>query len=125
MLAPLLSTGLWWLGSSYAWKFDNPDPSQEFRERTELLLKDWLKLPFTIIEQLAGIRPATLERRPFAGLHPLYPEIGILNGMGTKGCSLAPFFAKELVQFLCHQKPIHPEAAISRYQKILSRRSSL
>src|SRR5258705_3651192 len=46
MLAPLASPGLWWVGSNYAWEFDNPDPTKEFRERTEQLLKEWLKMPF-------------------------------------------------------------------------------
>ena len=121
MLVPLTTPGLWWIGSNYAWQFDTPDITTEFREKTEALLKEWLKLPFTIKAHLAGVRPATLERRPFVGLHPLYKNIGLLNGMGTKGCSLAPFFAKQLVEHLCYGKPINPEADINRFQKILSR----
>jgi glycine/D-amino acid oxidase-like deaminating enzyme len=123
ILAPLSIPGLWWVGSNYAWEFDNPDPTKEFRNKTELLLKEWLKMPFTITEHLCGIRPATLERRPFVGMHPLYPNIGILNGMGTKGCSLAPFFARQLADHLCCNKTINPEADIRRFQKILSRKS--
>ena len=87
MLTPLSTPGLWWIGSNYAWEFDNPDATPAFKEKTEALLKEWLKVPFKIVDHLAGIRPATLERRPFVGLHPLYPNIGILNGMGTKAVS--------------------------------------
>jgi glycine/D-amino acid oxidase-like deaminating enzyme len=121
MLAPLAEDKLWWLGSNYAWEFDNPDATNEFRDKTELLLKNWLKIPFKIVDHLSGIRPATLERRPFVGFHPLYPNIGILNGMGTKGCSLAPFFAKQLVDHIMFDKPINPEADVDRFQKILTR----
>ena len=129
LLAPLQSLprqgggmgALWWIGSNYAWEFDDPDPTKEFRERTEQLLKEWLKMPFKIIDHLSGIRPATLERRPFVGLHPLHPNIGILNGMGTKGCSLAPFFANQLVDHFLHNKPITPEADVKRFSKILAR----
>jgi len=124
MLAPLTTPGLWWVGSNYAWEFDNENPTDEFRIKTEQLLKAWLKIPFTIKEHLCGIRPATLERRPFVGLHPQHPGIGILNGMGTKGCSLAPFFAKQLVNNLLLNKPISPEAAVERFSKILSRNIS-
>ena len=86
LLTPLQGMGaLWWVGSSYAWEFDNPDPTAEFREKTEQLLNSWLKVPFKIISHLSGVRPATLERRPFVGFHPQHPAIGILNGMGTKG----------------------------------------
>lgn len=121
MLVPLVEPGYWWVGSSYAWEFDNADKTNEFREKTEALLKSWLKLPFKIVDHLVGIRPATLERRPFVGLHPHHPAIGILNGMGTKGCSLAPYFAKQLSNHLLFGLPITPEADINRFNKILSR----
>jgi glycine/D-amino acid oxidase-like deaminating enzyme len=122
LLTPLQEmVGLWWVGSNYAWEFDNPNPTADFREKTEQLLKNWLKIPFKIISHLSGIRPATLERRPFVGFHPQHPSVGILNGMGTKGCSLAPFFARQLTDYLLYNKPILPEAVIDRYSKILSR----
>jgi len=62
-----------------------------------------------------------LERRPFVGLHPANPKVGILNGMGTKGCSLAPYFAKQLAEQLIFDKPISAEANINRFTKILMR----
>ena len=121
MLAPFATPGLWWIGSDYAWEFDTANPTKEFREKTEQLLKEWLKMPFKIIDHLAGVRPATLERRPFVGLHPLHPNIGILNGMGTKGCSLAPFFARQFVNNLLCNDPITPEADLKRFSKTLAR----
>jgi glycine/D-amino acid oxidase-like deaminating enzyme len=129
LLAPLQSQprlgggmgALWWVGSNYTWEFDNPDPTKEFREKTEQILKEWLKMPFKIIEHISGIRPATLERRPFVGLHPLHSNIGILNGMGTKGCSLAPFFASQFVNNLLRNDPITPEADVKRFSKTLAR----
>jgi glycine/D-amino acid oxidase-like deaminating enzyme len=121
MLAPLATPGLFWVGSDYAWEFDDPGPTKIFREKTERLLNEWLKIPFRIIDHLSGIRPATLERRPFVGLHPLHPNIGILNGMGTKGCSLAPFFASQLVNYLLYNKSIYPESDIKRFSRILAR----
>ena len=120
MMVPLEEKGLWWIGSSYQWEFEDTLPTAAFREKTEALLKSWLKVPFTITDHLAGIRPATLERRPFVGTHPAYYRIALLNGMGTKGCSLAPYFAKQLSDLLCANKPILPEADINRFRKILS-----
>ncbi len=121
MLVPLSTPGQWWVGSAYQWDFTDLLPTREFYEKTEQLLKQWLKTPFHITGHLAGNRPATLERRPFAGLHPLHPSIGILNGMGTKGCSLAPFFAKQLTDHLLHNKAITPVADIKRFAKVLGR----
>lgn len=124
LLAPL-GDDLYWMGSSYEWSFTNTEPTNAFYKRAEHILKNWLKLPYTIIDHRAAVRPATLERRPFVGMHPLHPNIGILNGMGTKGCSLAPFFASQLTQHLLKGKTIYPEADISRFNGILSRPVSL
>jgi glycine/D-amino acid oxidase-like deaminating enzyme len=121
MIVPMAQKDLFWIGASYIWDFENADPTKEFRDKTEAVLKEWLKIPFQIVEHRSGLRPATLERRPFAGFHPARPSIGILNGMGTKGYSLAPFFAKQLVNNLCYGEPITPEADVARFNKILNR----
>jgi glycine/D-amino acid oxidase-like deaminating enzyme len=121
LLAPLAEKGLFWVGSSYEWEFADAGPTNKFREGTEQFLKSWLKVPFKIVDHKAGVRPATLERRPFAGFHPLHKNIGILNGMGTKGCSLAPYFAKQLADHLIFDSPIQKEADVKRYHKILGR----
>ncbi len=112
---------LWWVGSSYEWQFETNEPTENFRKKTELLLASFLKIPFTIIDHLASERPANIERRPFVGLHPIHQHIGILNGMGTKGCSLAPYFAHELVQHLVNGKSINSLADVQRFRKILSK----
>lgn len=118
-LVPLETKDLFWIGSNYLWDFADEKPSEQFYRDTEALLKQWLKIPFRIVGHRAGLRPATLERRPFAGLHPHYPAIGILNGMGTKGCSLAPFFARQLAGHLLEGEAIRPDADVNRFQKIL------
>ena len=112
---------IFWLGSSYEWSFDNDQPSEKFRTSAENWLKGFLKLPYEILEHFAALRPATLERRPFVGFHPGNPQIGILNGLGTKGCSLAPYFAAQLAGKITGKGPIHPLADIARFEKILSR----
>lgn len=113
--------GLYWVGSSYEWSFDHDEPTEAFRVRTEAILREWLKLPFRTVQHIASVRPATLERRPFVGLHPVYPAVGILNGMGTKGCSLAPYFAQQLAQHLVKGAPMQPDADVRRFKKVLSR----
>ena len=112
---------LWWIGSTYEWDFADLNPSPEFRNKVEMQLEYWLKLPYKIIDHIAAERPANLERRPFAGLHPLYQNIGILNGMGTKGCSLAPYFAQQFAEHLINGSPINPLVDVKRFTKVLSR----
>jgi len=110
-----------WLGSTYLWEFDDNKPTKGFYQFAENWLKQTVKMPFTIIDHMASVRPATLERKPFVGMHPAINNIGILNGMGTKGCSLAPFFAKQLVDHLLYNKPIMADANVQRFKKVLSR----
>ena len=119
-LVPFQEREKFWLGSNYQWNFPHANPTKEFYEQAERHLSGWLKLPFKILDHVSALRPATLERRPFVGLHPHQKNIGILNGMGTKGCSLAPYFANQLVQNLLYKKDIDPLAHINRFQKILS-----
>ena len=111
---------LFWIGSSYEWSYNDVLPTEGFRKKVEEHLQHWLKLPFKIVDHFASERPATVERRPFVGLHPHHSGIGIFNGMGTKGCSLAPFFAKQLTEHLLHQKPLSPEVDVQRFRKILA-----
>lgn len=112
---------LFWVGSSYEWDFTSAGPTEIFYKKTLAVLQSLLKIPFEVKEHLSGVRPSNLERRPFVGFHPLQTQIGLLNGMGTKGCSLAPYFANELVQHLAQGKSINPLADIKRFTKILMR----
>lgn len=111
---------LFWIGSTHEWKFEHPHPTKAFYNHTVQWLQSFFKFPFRVIDHLSAVRPATLERRPFTGFHPLYSSIGIFNGMGTKGVSLAPYFAKEFIDYLISGKSITPEADIKRFTRILS-----
>jgi len=114
---------IFWLGSNYLWEFEDDLPTPGFYRFAENWLKQTVKLPFTIIDHFAGIRPATLERRPFVGFHPVYKRVGVFNGMGTKGCSLAPFFAKQFVTMIRTGSGLYKEANVDRFSRILGRDS--
>jgi len=120
MLAPLGVQHTFWVGSNYQWSFENGLPTNEFLTSTTAHLKAWLKVPFKVLFHKAALRPATIERRPFVGFHPVHSTIGILNGMGTKGTSLALFFAHQLAQHLVHGTPLMKEVDIARFARILS-----
>ncbi|MBV9986821.1 MAG: FAD-binding oxidoreductase [Chitinophagaceae bacterium] len=113
--------GLFWIGSSFEWEFKDLLPSESFRKKTEQHLSRWLKLPCRVLDHFAGERPANMERRPFAGLHPVMPSVGILNGMGTKGCTLAPYFANQLAEHVLQGTAIEPLADVKRFTRVLSR----
>ena len=112
---------LWWIGSTYEWNFSDLNPTVEFRRNTQTQLYHWLKLPFEVVDHIASERPANMERRPFVGLHPIHQSVGLFNGMGTKGCSLAPYYAKQFSDYLINQTPMEPLVDLHRFKKILSR----
>lgn len=124
MLTPMPERDRFWVGSNYQWEFENDEPSEEFLAATTTLLNHWLKKPYRVLQHKAAVRPATLERRPFAGFHPVRNAVGILNGTGTKGASLAPFFAQQLAQHLVHGSPLMPEVDVKRFSRLLSARET-
>lgn len=106
---------LFWIGSSYNWQFSDALPTQEFASKVCQNLNKWLKLPYRIIKHIASVRPANIERRPFVGFLKHQPQIGILNGMGTKGCSLAPYFAQQLTQHIINATAVNAEIDVNRF----------
>jgi hypothetical protein len=112
---------LFWVGSNYEWDFDHVNPSESFKQKMIKALDQLLTIPYEIKDHLVGVRPANKERRPFVGYHPIQKNVGILNGLGTKGCSLAPYFAAQFIANDIFNKPIHPEACLSRFKELLSK----
>lgn len=110
-----------WVGSTFEWKFTDAGPTEAFIKKVTNALDGWLKLPYTIEEHKAAIRPASLERRPFVGMHPEITNVGIFSGMGTKGCSLSPYFARQFACFLTGKGDINPYADVRRFSKITRR----
>ena len=113
--------GLFWIGATHDWKYRDMHPTPAFRKQTEELLNYWLKLPYKIVDHLVAQRPVNMDRKPFVGLHPKMQSVGIFNGMGTKGCSVAPYFAEQFAQHLVNGSPLMPVVDVKRFAKILAR----
>jgi len=102
------------VGATYDWQDASLRPTEKARKILEEKLRDTFSLSYTVRDQRVGMRPATFDRRPFIGLHPRYPQVGIFNGLGAKGVSLAPYFAKIFVEHLLLQKELPLEVQLSR-----------
>jgi glycine/D-amino acid oxidase-like deaminating enzyme len=120
-LVPLPKENTYWVGSNYTHEFADAQPTGHFYDKTLAYLQSWLKVPFKVVDHRAAIRPATVERRPFVGLHPQHPQLAILNGLGSKGTTLGVFFAHQLAQHLVYGQPIIREADVARFTRILSK----
>jgi len=109
-----LQNDLYWVGSTYDWEIPNDQPTEEAKQLLIFKLKKILHVPFEIVDHQAAIRPTTFDRRPLIGLHPENKSLGMVNGMGTKGASLGPYFTKMFVDFLLDNQPILEAADIKR-----------
>ena len=89
------------------------------RKILEEKLKSMLKCEYKIERQFAGIRPGTKDRNPVLGRHPLYKDMYILNGFGSRGVLLAPHFAGILCDFIEQNVTISKEFDLKRFYKYL------
>jgi glycine oxidase len=110
-----LGSGRFRVGSTYAWRQNDDQPSLEKRAELILALQSMIKCPFVIIHQDAGIRPTVPDRRPILGEIPHKPGQYLFNGMGTKGVLLAPLLAREFFDFLLLNKPLPDDVRIERF----------
>lgn len=106
------------LGATYDWDNLNYTPTEEAREILLSKLSNVFIGQHRIVDQQAGIRPTTHDRRPVIGLHPKKDQIGILNGLGSKGTMLGPYFSHQFCQLLTGKiTQLHPEVDIKRYYR--------
>lgn len=105
----------YWVGSSYEWDYQDDQPTSAGRAFLEERLRDMLSVPFEVVAHLAAIRPTVKDRRPFLGQHPEFASLFIFNGLGTKGASLGPFWAKHMADHLVSGNPIDSAVNISRF----------
>ncbi len=106
---------LYWIGATIDNHFEHELPTEKGKDFLTNKLQDFLAVPFEIVEHKSAVRPTVKDRRPFLGLHPEFPQLAIFNGLGTKGASLAPFFAHQMANYLVQQIPLLEAVNIERF----------
>lgn len=102
------------VGATYDWsRFDNI-PTPEGRGEIETRLREWLRLPFTVEDHHAAVRPILRAPIPLLGFHPRWPQLGYFNGLASKGSLMAPFFARHLVRVMTGEETIDPTMDVGR-----------
>jgi glycine/D-amino acid oxidase-like deaminating enzyme len=105
----------YYVGATYNWHDKTNLPTDDGKEELIKKLKQFVKLPFEVVNHRAGIRPTTTDRRPLVGTHSDYKNMFVLNGLGTRGVMIAPYVAKALFEFIENSKPLSPEININRF----------
>ncbi len=114
-LVPMNAGSLFWSGGGYDKTIRDHLPSAVFYEQWQEKIRQTINSPFEIHDHKAGIRPSTKDRRPFLGRHPRYKNLYIFNGLGTKGASLGPYFARKMATYLISGIIPGKEVHISRF----------
>jgi len=105
------------VGATYHWKDKTWTPSEEARLEIIDKFEKITDCNYEIIDQKAGIRPATHDRRAIIGSHPTFKNLYIFNGLGSKGVFLAPLLIDEFCDAMEGKSEIHPEVSINRCTK--------
>ncbi|HEY6161712.1 MAG TPA: FAD-dependent oxidoreductase [Bacteroidia bacterium] len=112
-----LGGDLYRVGSTFSWKNINDEITQEAREELLDGLKRMVDEEVEIVDQKAGVRPALNDRRPVMGLHREHLQLGIFNGLGSKGVMLAPYFAQHFYDHLEKGTALNAEVNVGRFYK--------
>ena len=103
------------VGATFNWKDKTSNPSEEGKQELVEKLKKVIRVPYTILNQSAGIRPTVKDRRPLVGRHSKHKNLAILNGLGTRGVMIAPTVAKQLFYHLENNEELNSEINIKRF----------
>lgn len=106
------------VGATYSWKDETLTPTPQALQTLTTEIKTLVRCPFEVVSQEAGIRPTVPDRRPLVGTHPLYKNLHLLNGLGTRGVLIAPFAAHSLYHSIERNIPLPPEMDIKRFEKM-------
>ena len=112
-----LGNDLYKVGATY----DNVDktetPTPGAKDKLISQLSKIITCEFEVIDQVAGIRPATSDRKPLAGQHPKYGQLYCCNGFGSRGVLIAPTVAKRLISFIEKDIALPLDIDIRRFDK--------
>ncbi|MFN8237674.1 MAG: FAD-dependent oxidoreductase [Chitinophagales bacterium] len=103
------------VGSTFSWDDLTDKVTENGRKELKDKLNKMIKCDYEIIEERAAVRPTIKDRRPVIGRHPVYENVYIFNGLGTKGVSLSPYFSNHFVQYLAGNVHILPEISVNRF----------
>tara|TARA_B100000579_G_scaffold432103_1_gene448351 strand:+ start:8719 stop:9720 length:1002 start_codon:yes stop_codon:yes gene_type:complete len=105
------SKNIFHIGSSYNNGSDNIGHSKILDDARKIIKK---KLIFK--KSFFGIRSSSKDRRPIVGKHFQLKNLYIINGLGSKGISQAPYCSDKLFNYIERNKQIDKEININRFK---------
>lgn len=105
-LAPTPDPEVFLVGSTYNWEKLDEVPEASARSQIESKLKEFIQVPYTVLDHRAAVRPIIRKSWPLIGRHPKQDQLAYFNGLGSKGSLLAPWYAHCLSDHLVNHAPI-------------------
>jgi glycine/D-amino acid oxidase-like deaminating enzyme len=106
-------------GSTYEHHFDDLRTDRKgeeyLRSRSRKVLPK-LAQNAKLVEQWAGVRVNTPDRKPVVGAHPEIKNLHLFTGLGSKGLMFGKFLANHYADHLKNGTPIFPEVSIRRFE---------
>jgi len=102
------------IGSTYDWDDISTNPSKSAGEVLSERFSQLCKVPFSVTNHVAGIRPGTRNYRPVIGFHPQWSRLATINGLGSKGVLKAPLLAEQLANAIEHGASIDADIDVQR-----------
>ena len=112
-----LGDDLYKVGATFNWAEKDSKATAAAREELQAYLSKILLCDYELVDQEAGVRPTTGDRRPLLGRHPNYPQLVLLNGLGTRGTMMSPYLSELLYNHLEDDIPLDDTVSISRFPK--------
>lgn len=103
------------VGATYDWNDLSKNITEKSRNWITNRLKDLIFNPYEVLNQQAAVRPTISDFQPVVGMHPKVRNIGMLNGLGSKGSLTAPRLANFLTKNILHGTSIPKEISLSRW----------
>lgn len=113
------NTPFYKVGATYEWDNLDENPTEHARKELVEKLEKLTRLPYKIIKQVAGVRPATIDRKPLIGHHFKHENVMIFNGFGAKGVSLIPYYSQHFADVLLQKTTLDKDIDIKRLKKYI------
>jgi glycine/D-amino acid oxidase-like deaminating enzyme len=110
------------LGSTHNHDTQDHRPTKEGSEKLFQNTRSLLNNPdrLELLRSEAGVRPATSDRQPFLGTHPVHSRLHIFNGFGAHGSLTIPWYSERMLTWLLNSHPLPEEANILRHNRTLA-----
>lgn len=117
MLVPTDIKNRYWVGATFNHHYQNEKPSEKAKDQLLEKLAKVLDCPFKLIDHNCGVRPVSKDRRPIIGSHSVHKNMYLFNGMGSKGISLSPYFAKNFIDALEADDELLADVDLNRFSQ--------